>query len=281
MDWKKQYEEKMTSLTGAAALIKSGDCIWSGGFGAAPPQLLDAIADRKDELHNVRIISSISCDPHRYLRGEFKGHIRAESFFLGPFEREFLPEGNIRVNSCTFYKTGYALQYVYKVDTMVCEVSEPDENGDMYYGPMGVAWNGRVASFAKKIIVQINREQGKVRGKNASVNVKDVDAICRFDHPLPELQQPPVSETDRAIASYIIPNIPDGCTLQVGLGGIANAGMNDAFITRITNGVVTTNILWGSASNDFARGIAYCPIYEAMYVVGNTEGAFGEWGGIG
>ena len=55
------------------------------------------------------------------------------------------------------------------------------------------------------------------------LHVGDVDAICRFDHPLTELEEKPVSAVDKQIASYIVPRIPDGCTMQIGLGGISNA----------------------------------------------------------
>lgn len=223
MNWKKLYDKKCMSVEEAAKLIESGDVVWAGAFISNPLQMLEALAARKDELQNVKVVTVLACAPHTFMNGEFKGHIECHSIFYGPAERKLFPQGNVHINSVHFSRTGPALRDVYKVNTLFVEVSEPDEDGNMYYGPMGVAWNGMVAGYATKKIVQINKNQGKVRGNDCCINVKDVDAICRFDHDLAELQQPPVSESDRMIASYIIPNIPDGATLQVGLGGIANA----------------------------------------------------------
>lgn len=223
IDWKAAYEAKLMDMTDAVKLVKDGDVLWAGAFGNNPIQMLDALADRKEELTGVKVVTALTCAPHRYYQGEFAGHIEAHSIFAGPIERKFAKEGNVYMNSVHFSQTGPALRDVYKVNTLFVEVSEPDENGNLYYGPTGVAWDGMVAGYAQKIILQINRYQGTVRGKDCCINVRDVDALCRFDHPLPELLQPPVSEKDKKIASYIVPHIPDGATLQVGLGGIANA----------------------------------------------------------
>lgn len=222
-NWKTIYEQKLTSIEEAVKLVESNDVLWVGAFCNNPIQMLDALADRKDELENVDIVNCLACMPHRYMKGEYKGHLNGHSFFFGPAERKFFKEGNVAINSVHFSQTGPALRDVYRVNTLFVEVSEPDEDGNMYYGPIGVAWDGMVAGYASKKIVQINKHQGKVRGQNCCINVRDVDAICRHDHPLTELKQPPVTEIDEKIASYIVPNIKDGCTLQVGLGGIANA----------------------------------------------------------
>jgi len=93
----------------------------------------------------------------------------------------------------------------------------------MYYGPMGVAANGEVAEYAKKIIVQVNKFQPKVSGIKNRIHVSDVNYICEFDHQLPELPQPEVSEVEKKIAALLLPRIKDGSCIQIGLGGLANA----------------------------------------------------------
>ena len=223
MSWKEEYEKKLMDVKEAVKLIKDGDVLWVGTYCNNPIQMIEALEERKDELHNVTIVNNLACKPFRYMSGEFKGHINAHSIFWGPCERKYAKEGNVAVNSVHFSQSGSTFNDIYHVNTLFVEVSEPDEEGNMSYGPIGVAWDGRAAQCATKKIVQINKYQGHVRGVDSTINVKDVDAICRFDHPLPELKQPPVSETDKKIASYIVPNITDGSILQVGLGGIANA----------------------------------------------------------
>ncbi|MBV5337714.1 MAG: 4-hydroxybutyrate CoA-transferase, partial [Deltaproteobacteria bacterium] len=106
----------------------------------------------------------------------------------------------------------------------IVEVSEPDEKGFMSYGPIGT-FNGDVAAkFAKTVIAQVNRQTPYVFGGPKSfIHVNDVTLICESDHKVGELQQPPVTDVEKQIASHIVGNIEDGSTIQLGLGGVANA----------------------------------------------------------
>lgn len=224
--WRASYQAKLVSLDRAAALVGDGAVVWAGAWCANPVQLLDALADRVDRgegPRDVDIVTLLQCVPHRFNGGGYAGSLASHSMFAGPVERRFIGEGNVHVNSVHLGESEVALRDVYGVDTLLVEVSEPNEQGWMSYGPMGVAWNGPVASYATTRIVQVNAHQPRVRGRDAAIHVDQVDAICRADHELTELIQPPVDEVDERIAAFIIPNIPDGATLQVGLGGIANA----------------------------------------------------------
>ena len=223
MAWQDVYERKLMSIEDAVKHVESGDVLWIGAFCDNPLQMAEALADRKDELTGVHVVNALSCAPLRYMEADFKGHIDAHSIFFGPVERKYVKGGNVAVNSVHFSQSAAALRDVYKVNTLFVEVSEPDEDGYLYWGPMGVAWNGTVATYAKKIIVQVNKFQGRSRGANNRIHVDDVTAICRFDHPLAELKQAPVTEKEQTIASYIVPDIKDGDMLQVGFGGISNA----------------------------------------------------------
>lgn len=224
MGWRENYEKKMMSIEDAAKFIKSGDRIWAGWFSCLPYTLVDAIADRKDELENVDVVSALLAKPLKCMESaDYIGRVNFHSIFAGPAERKFEKVGNVRVNSVTFAKSDVPLREYYKVNVLLSEASEPDEDGYVYLGPQGSAWSGQVAEYAEKIVISINKFQPKVKGTYHRIHVDKVDAFCRDDHPLFELKQPPVREIDEKIASYIIPLIPDGATIQVGLGGIANA----------------------------------------------------------
>lgn len=224
VNWQEVYNNKLVSVEEASSKVESGDRIWIGAYAGIPIQLVEALADRVNELENVELVSALICHPFKCIQSkEYIGKINFNSIFFGPYERKFFKVGNVHINSVNFANTYYALKEVYKVNTLFSEVSVPDEEGYMYYGPIGVSWNGPIAEYAKKKIVQVNKFQPKVRGTMNRIHVSEVDWICEHDHPLAELSQPPVSEKDKKIASYIIPLIPDRATLQVGLGGIANA----------------------------------------------------------
>jgi acyl-CoA hydrolase len=224
MDWKKIYQSKLMSVQEAAAKVESGDRIWFGPCSAAPIQLMEALGDRVDELEDVHVISGLALHPFKFMQSpKYIGRINVHTVFYGPYERAFFKVGNIKINSVHFSKTHWAVQNYYKVNTLMSDVSPPDDEGYLYYGSMGVAINGAAAAVAKKIIVQVNKHQPRVKGVEHRIHVKDVHYICEFDHPLPPLPQDKPTEIDAKIADFIVPQIPDGATIQIGLGSMSNA----------------------------------------------------------
>lgn len=223
-DWREIYKQKLVSVEEAAKKIESGDKCWLGPCSAAPIQLMEAICDRVDELENVDIVTGHALYPFKFLQStEYIGRINFHTIFYGAAEKMFYNVGTININSIHLSQFSQCLKPVYNIDTLLADVSQPDEEGYMYYGPMGVAANGEVAEYADKIIVQVNKFQPKVNGIKHRIHVSEVDCICEYDHPLPELPQPEVSEVDKKIAELLVPRVKDGSCIQIGLGGLANA----------------------------------------------------------
>ncbi|MGC9977034.1 MAG: 4-hydroxybutyrate CoA-transferase, partial [Syntrophales bacterium] len=215
MGWKEDYKKKLVSVEGAAALIKSGDRIWFAPCSGAPIQVLEALADRVDELQDVHVISGLYLHPFKFMKDpKFIGRINTHTMFYGPYERALFKVGNITINSVNFSKVHIYLRDYFKANLLVTEVSPPDDEGYMTYGAMGVSWNGMVADTADRIIVQVNKAQPKVNGIEYRIHVNKVDAICEFDHPLPPLPPANPTDTDNKIADNLIPYVPDGATIQ-------------------------------------------------------------------
>jgi acyl-CoA hydrolase len=224
MEWQKVYQSKLISVEEAAKKIESGDRIWFPPCSAAPIQMMEALADRVDELEGVHVVSGLALFPFKFMQSpKYIGRINVHTVFYGPYERAFFKVGNIKINSVHFSKTGWAVQNYYKVNVMMADVSPPDDEGYMYYGSMGVAINGAAEAVAKKIIVQVNKHQPRVKGVEHRIHVNDVHYICEFDHPLPPLPQDAPTDIDNKIADFIVPQIPDGATIQIGLGSLSDA----------------------------------------------------------
>jgi acyl-CoA hydrolase len=254
----------------AAKLIKSGDTVWVGALTSGAPQIVDAVTDRYEELENVRLVGDFSLNRFKCFESDkYRGHVEYDTLFLGSFERAYLDKGNIRANIVRFADSYKAISEVYQVNAMICEVTEPDEEGYMYYGCTGVAWNGKVADIVDTIIVQVNSNQRRVSGWKHRIHVSQVDAICRCDHSLYEYIQPPVSEQDQVIASYILPLIPDGATLQIGVGGVANAvayGLIDKKHLGVHTEMLTESLVYLAK-----KGVIDKDRITAAFILGNQE----------
>ncbi|MEG2383807.1 MAG: acetyl-CoA hydrolase/transferase C-terminal domain-containing protein [Oscillospiraceae bacterium] len=224
MSWQDEYKKKLVSLEEAATKLYSGDKVYMSGGMGAPVQLMEAVTARYKELTNLEIVSGQLMNMFTmFTSPEYIGHINYHTIFMGPYERAGTRSGNVEINSVSLSKTVATIRDYYGVNTLIADVSEPDENGDMFVGPLGVAGTVEVAEFATKIIVQVNKYQPKVKGYKDRINVKDVHYICEYDHELPALPPPEITPVDQKIAELLLPYIKDGSCIQLGLGGLANA----------------------------------------------------------
>jgi len=222
MDWKEDYKKKLVSAEKAVSIIKSGDRVAMPGGSSQPIDVINALGKRKDELKGVTLTSGISMYPYEVFKPEFKGHIDFVSLFIGPMERAFLRVGNVEPLS---YHFSLADQVSVSVDpnVFICEVSRPDEWGYMSFGPVGVYNNDICCKRAKTVIVQVNKETPRVHGTQAVIHVSKVDYIIENDHPLPVIPEIPISDVERKIATHIAERIPDGATIQCGIGAVSDA----------------------------------------------------------
>jgi len=224
MNWQDMYQQKRVSLEEAANVIKSNDRVFFPSGASTPIALIQAICKRKDELENVTLMGSLVFAPLDCFKREFKGHINYHSFFMGPAERAFFHEGNIEPTSFQFSQIVWLQNNISKADVLIAEVSPPDENGNMSYGPHGAFSNHTCRQNTDRVIVQVNPKTPYVYGSPESfVNVKDVTCICEVDHELIELPSQTPTEIDRQIAGHIVGYIEDGSTVQIGIGGLGNA----------------------------------------------------------
>ena len=107
------------------------------------------------------------------------------------------------------------------LDVALIHVSPPDEHGFCSFG-VEVGVTKTAAQSAKKVIAQVNPNMPRTLG-DAFIHVSKLDLIVPVDVPLPEVHMADSSELAGQIASHIIDLIPDGATLQTGIGGIPDA----------------------------------------------------------
>ena len=110
-----------------------------------------------------------------------------------------------------------------KPNVMLCECAPPDEHGYFSYGSCGVYCQHTVAGLASKIIIQVNRRQPYVYGEQNVIHVSQVDQIIEKDHEIVEVPMIPITDVETKIAKNLVDRIEDGSTLQIGVGGLANA----------------------------------------------------------
>lgn len=223
MDWKNVYKEKLVTAEEAVAIVKSGDNVMTAGANSAPPDLINTLCARYQELENVTLWSGLLMYPFEFLKKEYKGHINYVTIFYGPVERMFMGEGNVENFSFHFSNADKACLGVIDPDVFMLEASTPDDKGYMSFGPTGVYHNSLMCDQSKKVVVQVNDQTPYVHGFENVIHVNDVDYIVEASHDLPNIPEITIGETEKTIGSIIAEHVPDRSTIQIGLGGVANA----------------------------------------------------------
>jgi acyl-CoA hydrolase len=101
------------------------------------------------------------------------------------------------------------------------QCSPPDDHGFMSLGLEVMAQKAAVET-AKTVIVQVNDRMPRVHG-DSFIHVSRATHIVEVSRPLLELKSKPATEVERRIGGFIAEMIPDGATLQMGIGGIPDA----------------------------------------------------------
>lgn len=276
MTWQQEYRRKLVSFEEAASVFRSGDRIVMASGPSAPVDLVNALCARHQELQDVTVTSGLVMYPFDFLKAELKGHIKYESFFVGPVERYFLPQGNIDVLPHHFSAGAYLLTQHVKPNVWIVEVSEPDDRGYMSYGPIGNYIGDLTRELASTTIVQVNRKTPYVYGIQAHIHVSQVDYICEKNHELPQIPNIPIEDIHNKIASHIVDRIPDGATIQLGYGTIANAvgylldskknlGIHTEMLTNSMMDLVENGVINCSKKTFRPGKITFC------FTIGSTE----------
>ena len=141
--------------------------------------------------------------------------------FLGGSSREAAAQGRADFTPSFFFEIPRLFSTTLPVDVAMVMVSPPDENGMCSLG-VSVDYTQEAVRRAKLVIAQVN-PQMPYTGPHSLVPATALDCIVEWDAPLIELAPPKIGEVERAIGGHCASLVPDGATLQLGIGAIPDA----------------------------------------------------------
>lgn len=208
----------------AVRLIKSGDHVYIQGSTSVPETLVDAMTRRGGELHDVVLHSGFSVASREapYCKEEYKDSFIVDTCFVSNNVRRWIGEGYGTTTPMflgevpSLFRDGR-----WPCDVVLLNCSLPDENGNVSYG-VSADLAVSATECARKVIAQINPHIPFSYG-DPVIHVSEIDAAVMVDDPLVEVPTPVPGPIDIAIGRAIAEIIPDGATLQIGVGGIPNA----------------------------------------------------------
>ena len=222
------YKNKIMSAEEAAKLVKSGDRVYVGTASSFAYDMLEALWDRKDELEDIAILCSMSVRPSRMFSADHDEHnpFHVETFFLGAQERIAHRKHGMPLEFTSFHLSQIDLwcRYVGKPDVCFFQVSMPDENGMVSCGPSGGCMYTYLAENARNIVFECNAQAPYImNGEKHLLPLSMADAIVYADYPVSPLARDEVDEISQKISDFVMDEVPDGATIQLGLGKISTA----------------------------------------------------------
>lgn len=125
------------------------------------------------------------------------------------------------------------------IDVFWGSCSTPDPRGFVSLG-VSLCFEKEILSQAKRVILEVNPHMPVTFGAS-TVSLDQVDYLIDNPQPLPTIEQRPFDATDRLIAQNVAALVPDGATIQLGIGAIPNA-LTQALATKNDLGVHTEMI---------------------------------------
>ena len=216
------YRSRIVTADEALAVVQSGQRVYIHNGCAEPVDLVKALTRRGPELRDVEVIHLATMGIADYSLPEYEGHFRANSLFIAANVRRAVQE--CRADYTPIFLSeieGLFRSGALPVDVALLQCTPPDNYGYMSFGP-SIDITVTVAQCARHVIVEINDQMPRTLG-DAFVHVSRVNAFIESSHPLVENESHQVTDMHRAIARNIAALIPDGATIQTGIGGIPDA----------------------------------------------------------
>lgn len=215
---------RYTTAEEAVRLIKSYDHVYVQGSTSIPEVLIDALTARADELRGVEMYSAFAVGKRDapYAEPELRDSFFPKTIFIANCIRKAVNRGDAQIipellgQAPSLFREGYLT-----LDAALLNVSPPDKDGFCSYGisaDMAVS----AVECSKIRIAQINKQMPFSYG-DALIHISELDACVEVDDPLVEVPSSIPTDEELSIGRHIANLIPDGATLQIGVGGIPNA----------------------------------------------------------
>jgi len=255
VNWETIYRRKVVDAATAVSYIDSGNLVYVGGGAGAPAVLVDALCARAPELRDVQLIHILTFIGAPYVETKYQGSFRSNSLFIGHNVRKAVQAGNADFTPIFLSEIpGLFQKKILPLDAAIISLSPPDEHGFCSFG-VEVGTTKPAADSARIIIAEVNRQMPRTLG-DSFIHVSRLTHVVETDYPLPEAPQGDSSPANMRIGEHIAEMIPNGATLQMGIGSIPDAVLRNLHTHKDLG--IHTELFSDGVVSLFEMGIINC-----------------------
>lgn len=223
MDFLRVYEEKKRTPEEIIDQVQPGWSCCADISGATPP-ILDAALGKRAAVGKIRDVTFhtwLDIVPLGTLAPEAFPNIRTVTWFSGGGLRKAVNEGRADIMPCYYRDAPGLFDRYIDIDAYFAQVSPMDEHGYFSVSLSGSCSEVMIRK-AKHIYLEVNDKMPRALTAPL-IHISQVDALCETSCSLPIMPPVKIDDISRKIGGYIAEEIPDGATLQLGIGAVPEA----------------------------------------------------------
>jgi acyl-CoA hydrolase len=218
-----------------------------------PVALVAEICRQADRLTDLTLMGGIHLGGYPFARPETAA-LRFATWHMAPRLEEARRRGRVEFVPIRYFDVvrQFARGGEWAPDCVLVHCAPPDRHGYLSLG-VSVSVSLPAARTAPLVIAQVNPRMPRTRG-NGWLHRSQIDVWVEVDEPLLPYPPPAVGDVERAIGRHVAALVPDGATVQVGVGAIPQAVLEalgdhrdlalhslivDAAVDLVERGVVT------------------------------------------
>lgn len=220
-NWREIYNARRMTVQEAATHLKSGDRVVVAHGPGAPIPVLEAFAANKAAYQDVTFYHMVTHGGAPYVGEELEGHLHLNACFISASYRGEMEKGIVDFYPLHFSEFPAWLEHEMDSNVVVTVTTPPDEHGYVCCG-LNCDYTIPAARRARTIIAEVNPNCPRTFG-DTFIHVSDIECFVETERPLCESLPRETTEVEKRIGGYCAELIPDGATLQLGVGGIPDA----------------------------------------------------------
>jgi len=227
MDWKlskmkERYYKRLCGVDDSLLKIEPGSRIFIS-TGCAEPQYLVRNLERfPKNIADTEILHLVSLNVSPVTDAKFQNMFRLNTFFIGRAARDAVGRGEADYTPIFLSEIPKIIKSGrLHINVALVQVTPPDAFGNCSLG-VSVETVKAAIEHADYVIAQVNPRMPRTLG-NSFVDINALDAIVEYDEPIVEFISREPDEVALRIGYYVSRLVPNGSTIQAGIGSIPDA----------------------------------------------------------
>lgn len=241
----------------AISLLQPGQRIALGDGCGEPQTLVEALIAGSPRLKGLEILNGFhAATHHAYVHPDAEGGPRLNTWMVGPRDRKAMADGRVDYIPCHVSEYHELLREGHlPLDAVLLQVSRPEPDGYCSLG-VTVSYLPDAVAVAPLVIAEVNEQMPYVLGET-KLHLSRIDSLVETSRPVLELPPPMIGPGEEAIGRLVAQLVPDGATIQFGVGtipeavlrfladkrelGVHSGMLSDGVMDLIQKGVVTNS----------------------------------------